>query len=37
MLEYLSPGIFTSKEEIKTRAEKPIDLECIDAKFKVYK
>ena len=35
MLEYLSPGIFTCKEIIKMQAGKHIDLDCIDAKFKI--
>ena len=35
MLEYLSPGIFTSKEIIRMQARKHIDLESIDAKFKI--
>ena len=35
MLEYLSPGIFTCKEIIKMQAEKHIDLDCIDVKFKI--
>lgn len=35
MLEYLSPGIFTAKEIISMETEENIDLENIDAKFKV--
>lgn len=35
MLEYLSPGIFTCKEIIKMQAGKHVDLDCIDAKFKI--
>ena len=35
MLEYLSPGIFTSKEIIKIQVGNHIDLESVDAKFKI--
>lgn len=35
MLEYLSPGIFTSKEIIKLEMGEGIDIEDIDAKFKI--
>lgn len=35
MLEYLSPGIFTCREIIKMEVGKEVDLDCIEAKFKI--
>ena len=35
MLEYLSPGIFTSKEIIKTQIERPQKFDDVSTKFKI--